>query len=97
MHSSLIETETVENGEVFERVRSLLSKAFKLDASLIQKDTNLTDDLGLDSLDLMDAICFAEAEFKIKIIEENEENILFPKTVDELLILISQKIQKLTK
>lgn len=80
------------NGEVYEKIKSVLTRTFKVNDDLIQEDANL-DMLGLDSIELMDAICFIEEEFKIKIFGEGEENVQVPNTVGELVALVSQRVQ----
>ena len=80
--------------EVYQKIKTILSKAFKIDSALIREDANLENDLGLDSIELMDAISFAEAEFKIKIVKKGAVNIQFPVTVRDLVALVSQKLKE---
>lgn len=80
--------------EIYERIKTILSKTFKIDTGLIREEAKLEDDLGLDSIELMDAIGFVEAEFKIKIVKKGAVNIQFPVTVSDLVILVSQKVKE---
>ncbi len=80
--------------EIYERIKLILSKAFKIDRGLIREDANLESDLGLDSIDLMDAVCFAEKEFKINILKQGAVNVEFPVTVRDLVVLVSQKAKE---
>ena len=80
--------------ETYERIKSILSRTFKIDSALIQEDANLEDDLGLDSIELMDAIGFAEAEFKIKIVKKGTVDTKVPVTVRDLVVLVSQKVKE---
>lgn len=87
----------VADEEIYEKIKLILSKAFKIDSILIQEDASLEDNLGLDSIELMDAIGFAEAEFKIKIVEKGATNIQFPVTVGDLVALVSQKVKEVAR
>ena len=82
------------NEEILQRVKLILAKAFKIDSALVEEDCHLQDDLGLDSIELTDAITFVEAEFKIKIMEKGVVDIQFPNTVSELVALISRKMKE---
>ena len=52
---------------MFEKVKSILAQQFELDPESITMDTNLIDDLGADSLDVVELIMSLEAEFGIAI------------------------------
>ena len=85
------------NPEIYEKVSSILIKRFKIDNAFIREDANLENDLGLDSIELMDAIGFAEAEFKIKIIKKGTVNIQPPITVRDLVAIVSQRVKESTR
>ena len=80
--------------EIYERIKLILSKVFKIDSALIREDANLENDLGLDSIELMDAISFTEAEFKIKIVKKGAVNTQFPITVRDLVAIVGQKLKE---
>lgn len=80
------------NGEAYEKIKSILTRTFKVNGDLIREDADL-DSLGLDSIELMDAICAIEEEFKISIFKEGDENVPVPSTVGELVALVSQRMQ----
>ena len=69
----------------FEKVRAALAKQFELDPETITLDTNLIDDLGADSLDVVELIMSLEDEFGITI--ELEEGVA---TVQDLVNLIER-------
>ena len=50
---------------MFEKVKSVLAQQFELDPESITMDTNLIDDLGADSLDVVELIMSLEDEFGI--------------------------------
>jgi acyl carrier protein len=87
----------MEDQEIYKKIVSILTTTFKINAGLIKKDSNLHDALGLDSVDLMDVVCVLEQKFKVKIIEENSENVQIPETMNDLVVLVSQKIKEAMK
>ena len=52
---------------IFDSVKEALAKQFELDADTITIDTNLIDDLGADSLDVVELIMSLEDIFGISI------------------------------
>lgn len=60
---------------VFEKLKSILSDQFDAEEDSITADTNLADDLGADSLDVVDLLMSIEDEFEIEIPDTEVENI----------------------
>ena len=67
---------------MFEQVRQLLAHQFEVDENTITMDTNIADDLGADSLDVVDLVMSLEEEFDMEIPDEAVANI---KTVGDIV------------
>lgn len=67
---------------VFERIKEIL--ADQLDASVddMKMETNIAEDLGADSLDVVELLMAIEDEFDVEIPDEEIENI---KTIGDLV------------
>ncbi len=55
----------------FDKIRELLAQQFEVSADSISVETNIVDDLGGDSLDVVDLIMSVEEEFGISIPDED--------------------------
>ena len=67
---------------VLEKVKVILAEQFDVDEDSLTNDTDLQDDLGADSLDVVDLLMSIEDEFDIEIPDEEIEHI---RTVGELV------------
>lgn len=59
---------------VFEKLREIISTQLDIEEERITLDTNLTEDLEADSLDLVEVIMSIEDEFDIEIPDESMDN-----------------------
>ena len=60
---------------VLEKIKAILSEQFDADEDSITAETTLADDLGADSLDVVDLLMSIEDEFEVEIPDEEVENI----------------------
>lgn len=60
---------------IFEKIQEVLSEQFEVAADSITVDTNLVDDLGADSLDVVELIMSVEDEFGLSISDEDAANL----------------------
>lgn len=70
---------------VLEKVKAILSEQFDVEEEKITAETDLQEDLGADSLDVVDLLMSIEDEFEIEIPDDEIENI---KTVGALVSYI---------
>lgn len=60
---------------VFEKVRSILAELLSIDEETITMDSLIIDNLGADSLDLVDAVVTMNDEFGVEIPDDEVENL----------------------
>lgn len=60
---------------VFEKLQEIIADQLELDVETVTPDSNILDDLGADSLDVVDLIMSVEDEFSIEVPDEALENI----------------------
>ena len=65
---------------VFDKVKELIAEQLDVKADDITETSNIQDDLGADSLDVVDLVMALEDEFDVEIPEDQVENI---KTVED--------------
>ncbi len=70
---------------IFENVQAALAKQFELDPSTIGMDTNIVDDLGADSLDVVELIMSLEDDFGITISDEDASQLTTVRRIVEYL------------
>ena len=75
---------------VFERIRDELSKQFQISPDSITRETDIMNDLGADSLDLVELIMSLEEEYGISV---TDESVYEHKTVGEIADFIETLIK----
>lgn len=74
---------------VLEKIKKILSEQFSVDESAITENTNIADDLGADSLDVVDIMMSIEDEFEMEMPDEAVDNV---RTVGELVNFIKKSM-----
>ena len=74
---------------IFEKVQKALAEQFEVSPDTITLDTNLIDDLGADSLDVVELIMSIEDEIGVSISDEEAANLV---TVQRIVDYV-EKIQ----
>jgi acyl carrier protein len=73
---------------VEDRIKSTIVDQLGIDASKISANSSLVDDLGADSLDIVELVMAMEEEFGIEIPDEDAEKI---KTVGDVIKYVQNK------
>ena len=74
-------------GLVLEKIKAILSNQFDVEESTLETSTRLDEDLGADSLDVVDLLMSLEDEFDVEIQDEDIEKI---RTVGDLVAYIEE-------
>ena len=73
-----------------ERVKQIIADQLMVDETEITPGANLQDDLGADSLDVVELVMAFEEEFDLEISDEDAERC---KTVKDVLDYIASKVK----
>jgi acyl carrier protein len=76
--------------EVIELIDSSLSEEFELDRADMVPESNIYEDLGLDSLDTVDMVIVLEGAFNFKIREE--ESVRAIRTLGDIHRFVLEKV-----
>lgn len=76
--------------EIFKTMQDLIAEQFAIDADEISMESSFVDDLGADSVDLVELVMAMEEEFDIG--EIDEENLAALKTVGDCVRYLSSKL-----
>jgi acyl carrier protein len=60
---------------IFDKIRDIISDQLGIDADEISMESSFVDDLGADSLDIVELIMALESEFDMEIPDEDAEKI----------------------
>lgn len=66
---------------IFEELTQILAKQLRVDVEKIERDADIMEDLGADSLDIVEILMIVEEQFGITVPEEEFPNL---RTVGEL-------------
>ena len=76
--------------EIFKTMQDLIAEQFAIDADKISMDSSFVDDLGADSVDLVELAMAMEEEFDIG--EIDEEDLAGLKTVGDCVRYLNSKL-----
>ena len=76
--------------EIFKTMQDLIAEQFAIDADEISMESSFVDDLGADSVDLVELVMAMEEEFDIG--EIDEEDLASLKTVGDCVRYLSTKL-----
>ena len=74
-----------------DKVKKLLAEQLNIDEEKITETSKVIDDLGADSLDVVEMLMTLEDEFNVSVSDEESVNL---KTVADIVKLIDSKIKK---
>jgi len=83
-----------DSKEIFETVKGIIIDQLDADEDKITLAANIQDDLGADSLDVVDLVMSFEEEFDLEIPDDQVENI---KTVGDVVKYIEEKAEEKAK
>ena len=75
---------------IFERIREALATQFEVNPDTITRDTDVMNDLGADSLDLVELIMTLEDEYGVSV---TDESVYEHKTVGEIADFIESLLK----
>lgn len=73
----------------FERIKTVIADQLGVDESIITMDSSFIDDLGADSLDVVELVMGLENEFDLEIPDEDAETI---STVGDVVEYIRDRV-----
>ena len=74
---------------VFEKVKGILVDRLDVEEEKVTMEASITEDLGADSLDVVDLVMSLEEEFDVEIPDDQVENI---KTVGDIVKYIEENV-----
>ena len=75
---------------VFDKVKKIIVDQLDVEEDKVTEAASITDDLGADSLDVVDLVMGCEEEFDIEIPDDQVEKI---KTVGDIVKFIEEKVE----
>jgi acyl carrier protein len=77
--------------DIFEKVKDLIVDQLGVDASKVTPEAAFVEDLGADSIDIVELIMALEEEFGVTISDEDAQKI---RTVGDAVNYIQEKLKK---
>lgn len=79
----------MENDEIFENVKKIIVEQLSVAEDAVTKEASFIDDLGADSLDIVELIMAFEEEFDTEIPDADAEKLL---TVNDAIEYIKERL-----
>lgn len=76
---------------VFDKIKDIIVEQLDVEEDAVTMEASITDDLGADSLDVVDLVMSIEESFYVEIPDEEVENI---KTVGDIVKYIENKVEE---
>ncbi len=74
----------------FDKIKELIVDQLDVEEDKVTMEANIQDDLGADSLDIVDLVMSVEDEFEVKIEDDDVESI---KTVGDIVHYIDNAVE----
>ncbi|MCI8420633.1 MAG: acyl carrier protein [Oscillospiraceae bacterium] len=78
--------------DIFERMQRIIADQFAVEPEEITENTSFEEDLGADSVDLVDLVMSMEQEFEIS--EVREEELATLRTVGDCVEFLTKRLDK---
>ena len=78
--------------DIFERMQRIIADQFAVEPEEITEETSFEEDLGADSVDLVDLVMSMEQEFEIS--EVREEELATLRTVGDCVEFLTKRLDK---
>lgn len=75
---------------IFDKIKEIIVDQLGVEEETVNPDANIQDDLGADSLDIVDLIQTIEDEYDLSIPDEAVENI---KTVGDIVSYVEKNVE----
>ena len=76
---------------VFDKIKDIIVEQLDVEEDAVTMEASITEDLGADSLDVVDLVMSIEESFDVEIHDEEVENI---KTVGDIVKYIENKVEE---
>ena len=76
---------------VFDKIKDIIVEQLDVEEDAVTMEASITDDLGADSLDVVDLVMSIEESSDVEIPDEEVENI---KTVGDIVKYIENKVEE---
>ena len=78
--------------DIFQTMRELVAEQFSLEPEEVSMETSFEDDLGADSVDVVELVLAMEEEFELGVTQE--EDLKGLKTVGDVVNYVAGKVNK---